>query len=142
MCLICDRLVVIKKGDFAPFVHEFKNSYLVIGEHQYFKGYCVLYHKKCIEDITDLDQEQQRIYLEELMTAAKAVKKYFNAKRINYSSLGNVVSHLHVHIFPRYEDELASKSKKDPWANADEFENFKISDDEYRDLATDLRASF
>jgi len=142
MCLICERLELIKKGSFAPFVHEFENSYLVIGEHQYFKGYCVLHHKECIEDITDLAAEEQAIFLEELMIAAKAVKKHFKAKRINYSSLGNVVSHLHFHIFPRYEAELASKSKKDPWANADEFKNYEISDEEYRSLAAELRASF
>lgn len=141
MCLICDRLELIKKGNFAPFVHEFENSYLVIGEHQYFKGYCVLHHKRCIEDITDLSSEEQRIFLKELMIAAKAVKKHFRAKRINYSSLGNVVSHLHFHIFPRYEAELVSKSKKDPWANDDEFKNFIISDDEYRVLANELRTS-
>lgn len=141
MCLICDRLELIKKGNFAPFVHEFENSYLVIGEHQYFKGYCVLHHKRCIEDITDLKSEEQTIFLKELMIAAKAVKKHFRAKRINYSSLGNVVSHLHFHIFPRYEAELVSKSKKDPWANDDEFKNFIISDDEYRVLANELRTS-
>ncbi len=142
MCLICDRLELIKKGEFAPFVHEFENSYLVIGEHQYFKGYSVLHHKECIEDITDLDGENQAIYLEELMIAAKVIKKHFKAKRINYSSLGNVVPHLHFHIFPRYEGELSSKEKKDPWANADEFKNFSLSDEEYLELAAELKTEF
>ncbi len=142
MCIICDRIKLIEKGEFAPFVHEFESSYLVIGEHQYFKGYSVLHHKECIEDITDLDEEKQRKYLEEVMIAAKAVKKHFKAKRINYSSLGNVVSHLHFHIFPRYEAELNSKEKKDPWADAHEFGNFSLSNEEYRVLAAELRKEF
>ena len=142
MCIICDRLELIKEGSFAPFVHEFESSYLVIGEHQYFKGYCVLHHKECIEDISDINGEKQEIYFRELMTAGKVIKDFFKAKRINYSCLGNVVSHLHFHIFPRYEEELNAKKKKDPWANAEEFKNFELSDQEYLDLATQLRKAF
>ncbi len=142
MCIICDRINLIKKGEFAPFIHEFESSVLVIGEHQYFKGYCVLHHKECIEDISDIDGDKQRKYFEELMIAGKVVKDFFGAKRINYSCLGNVVSHLHFHIFPRYEDELSTKDKKDPWANADEFKNFPLSDQEYLDLAAQLKKKF
>ena len=139
MCIICKRLKEIEKGTFAPFVHEFETSYLVIGEHQYFEGYCVLHHKECIADITDLDEWRQQKFFKELMIAAKAVKTHFKAKRINYSCLGNVVSHLHFHIFPRYSDELSSKQKLDPWADADKFEEFSLSDQEYRSLAAELK---
>ena len=76
------------------------------------------------------------------MTAGRVIKDFFNAKRINYSCLGNVVSHLHFHIFPRYEEELSKKEKKDPWANAEEFKNYELSDQEYLDLATQLRKAF
>ena len=140
MCIICDRVKMAKEGSFAPFVHEFDTSILVIGEHQYFQGYCVLHHKNCVSDITELSGDNQQKYFSELMEAAEAIKEVFKPDRLNFSSLGNVVSHLHYHIFPRYEEELSKKDKKDPWANAEEFSQFILTDQEYKDLASRIKA--
>jgi diadenosine tetraphosphate (Ap4A) HIT family hydrolase len=140
MCVICENINKIKSNQFSPLVSEFNSSYLILGEHQYFKGYCVLIHKECVEDITDMNSEGQSRYLSELMMAAQKIKTFFKADRINYSCLGNVVPHLHFHIFPRYKDELKAKVKKDPWANADDFIHFKLNDEENRSLAKELRS--
>ena len=67
MCIICDRVKMAKEGSFATFVHEFDTSILVIGEHQYFQGYCVLHHKNCVSDITELSGDNQQKYFSELM---------------------------------------------------------------------------
>ncbi len=39
MCLICDRIQQIKKGENPYFVKELETGYVVIGDHQHFKGY-------------------------------------------------------------------------------------------------------
>ncbi len=36
MCLICDRIELIKAGDNPYFVKELETGYVVIGDHQYF----------------------------------------------------------------------------------------------------------
>ncbi|MTV61834.1 HIT family protein, partial [Streptococcus pneumoniae] len=39
MCLICQRIDLIKKEEFPYFVKELETGYLVVGDHQYFEGY-------------------------------------------------------------------------------------------------------
>lgn len=37
---------------------------------------------------------------------AEAVFRGFTPRKLNYELLGNSVSHLHWHLFPRYDDDL------------------------------------
>ena len=39
MCLICDRINMIKEGTNPYFVKELKTGYVVIGDNQHFYGY-------------------------------------------------------------------------------------------------------
>ncbi|MDS2836880.1 HIT family protein, partial [Streptococcus pneumoniae] len=39
MCLICQRIELIKAGQNPYFVKELETGYVVIGDYQYFKGY-------------------------------------------------------------------------------------------------------
>ena len=43
MCLICDRIKMIKEDRNPYFVKELKTGYVVIGDHQHFKGYTLFY---------------------------------------------------------------------------------------------------
>ena len=48
MCLICDRIEMIKNGDNPYFVKELKTGYVVIGDNQHFYGYTLfLLSKSC-----------------------------------------------------------------------------------------------
>lgn len=39
MCFICERIGMIQKGTNPYFVKELETGYVVIGDHQHFKGY-------------------------------------------------------------------------------------------------------
>ena len=39
MCIICDRIKMIKEGKNPYFVKELETGYVVIGDNQHFKGY-------------------------------------------------------------------------------------------------------
>ena len=39
MCFICKRIEMIKNGENPYFVKELETGYVVIGDHQHFKGY-------------------------------------------------------------------------------------------------------
>ena len=47
MCLICQRIELIKAGQNPYFVKELETGYVVIGDHQYFKGYTLFLAKGC-----------------------------------------------------------------------------------------------
>jgi len=46
MCLICDRIELIKQGRNPHFVKELETGFVVIGDGQYFKGYTLFLAKK------------------------------------------------------------------------------------------------
>lgn len=60
-----------------------------------------------LTDITDLNQEKRKIFIEEINFTADAMKKYFKPERINIAMLGNVVSQLHCHIIARFKNDFA-----------------------------------
>ena len=45
MCLICDRIEMIRRGENPYFVRELKTGYVVIGDHQHFRGYTLFLYK-------------------------------------------------------------------------------------------------
>ena len=141
MCLICDRINQYKKMENPYFIFEFAHSIFVLGDHQYFDGYGVLLYKEHVRDITDLPLDIQKEFFAEVMIAGKALQKCFSPYRLNYSCLGNVVEHVHFHIFPRYEQELESVDNKNPWANSNNFNDKKISDVDAKKLALKIKDS-
>lgn len=137
MCILCER--VKEKDKSSHFVHEFKHSLLFVGEHQFFPGYCVLYLKNHQTDLALLPESVQQEFFAEVMQSANAIKKIFKPMKLNYSCLGNVVDHIHYHIFPRQSDELNKLTKKDPWANDHLFSNFQTTEANASKIASCLR---
>lgn len=45
MCLICDRIKMIKDDTNPYFVKELETGYVVIGDNQHFKGYTLFLYK-------------------------------------------------------------------------------------------------
>lgn len=130
MCLLCQRIKKLKSKEDSRFIKEFKHSYLILGDHQFFKGYSVVLLKDHIPDLVDLDPLTQAEYLSEVMTSAKAIKKTFKPYKLNYAVLGNEVEHVHFHLFPRYEEELKKEKVKHPWQNSDKFHEFVAGESE------------
>ncbi len=125
-CLICERVKSAQDGKNPTLIHEFKNSFLVLGDHQYYKGYCVLILKEHVRELHELDPEQQREMFEELMRAGRAVFEAFKPWKMNYSCYGNQVPHIHWHLFPRYESD--PDHLRQPWHNSSQFEKFPLQE--------------
>ena len=106
MCLVCDRINMIKKGTNPYFVKELKTGYVVIGDHQHFRGYTLFLCKEHRTELFHLDAETRQQYLNEMALVAEAVSNAFGAEKMNYELLGNGDTHLHWHLFPRKEGDL------------------------------------
>lgn len=108
MCLICDRIEMIKNGKNPYFVKELETGYVVIGDNQHFYGYTLfLYkHHKNKTELFHLDQTEKQKFLEEMSIVAEAVSKAFGAEKMNYELLGMGDAHLHWHLFPRKTGDL------------------------------------
>ena len=103
MCLICDRIEMIKRGENPYFVRELKTGYVVIGDHQHFRGYTLFLYKEHGDktELFHLDKAERALFMEEMTLVAQAAAKAFGAEKMNYELLGMGDAHLHWHLTPR-----------------------------------------
>lgn len=106
MCFICKRIEMIKNNENPYFVKELETGYVVIGDHQHFKGYTLFLCKEHKTELFDLKKDFKLKYLEEMSLVAEAVSMAFGAEKMNYELLGNGDTHLHWHLFPRREGDI------------------------------------
>ncbi len=59
MCLICDRIKMIKDDTNPYFVKELETGYVVIGDHQHFKGYTFFLYKDHKTELFHLEPTQK-----------------------------------------------------------------------------------
>lgn len=111
MCLVCDRIEMIKDGTNPYFVKELETGYVVIGDNQHFKGYALFLCKEHKTELFQLEKNQKVKFLNEMSIVAEAVSEAFNAEKMNYELLGNGDTHLHWHLFPRVTGDLDGYGK-------------------------------
>ncbi len=105
-CPTCEKIEAIKENKSPYFVKELETGYVVLADHQFYKGYTVFLSKEHATELHELDSVFKRRFLEEMSLVAKAVFHAFNPVKLNYELLGNTNPHLHWHIIPRYADDL------------------------------------
>ncbi len=106
MCIICDKIQMIKSGTNPYFVKELDTGYVVIGDNQHFKGYTLFLLKDHVTELFELKDDIREKFLAEMTIVAEAVEKAFGAEKMNYECLGNGDAHLHWHLFPRVNGDL------------------------------------
>ena len=72
-CLICDRIQMIKEGNNPYFVCELETGYVVLGDHQRFKGYTLFLCKEHVTELHQLTYDFKMKYLEEMALVAEAL---------------------------------------------------------------------
>jgi len=106
MCLICERIELIKQGKNPHFVKELETGYVVIGNGQYFKGYTLFLAKEHVTELHQMEYETKIKFLEEMSIVQEAVAKAFQAEKMNIELLGNGDAHVHWHLFPRKAGDM------------------------------------
>lgn len=106
MCLVCDRIEMIKNGENPYFVRELETGYVVIGDHQHFKGFTLFLCKRHETELFHLDRDFKMEFLEETSIVAEAAARAFGAEKMNYELLGMGDAHLHWHLYPRRTGDI------------------------------------
>ena len=144
-CLICERIQMIKEGKNPYFVCELETGYVVLGDHKRFKGYTLFLCKEHSTELHFLEPSFKIKYLEEMSLVAEAVYNVYKPDKMNYELLGNGDSHIHWHLFPRYNGDLGEygNNGKGPvwWLSKEEMWNpkYKPSIDELKVLTLKLK---
>ncbi len=146
MCLICDRIEMIKNGENPYFVRELETGYAVIGDHQYFKGFTLFLCKTHETELFRLDRDFKMKFLEEMSLVAQAASVAFGADKMNYELLGMVDAHLHWHLYPRKNGDLngyGNNGKGPVWwlpMNVMYADSTRLSVQELEDMKRQLKA--
>ncbi len=124
-CALCEREKLLKAGEYPYLIHEFENSWWLLGEHQYYAGYSVLLLKGHAREMTELSSQRSAAVFHELLKAQKTVERALKPHKMNLCSLGNVVDHVHWHLFPRYMSD--PQRENPPWLQMQEFATKNIT---------------
>ena len=138
-CSICERVRLWREGRNPFFIYEFEHSILIVGDHQFHRGYSLLLLKEHVRELHELEPIAQVALFQELMTAGRAVVETFKPWKMNYSCYGNVDPHIHWHLFPRYDSEPDHLNH--PWLHAAEFKEQLIDSQTARELGEKIRAN-
>ncbi len=104
-CGICAVLEAIRAGKAPKLIAELDNSYVVLGDAQFYRGYCILLAKHHASELFELPIEEARGLSDELRSVGEAIHDVVHPLKLNYACLGNLEPHIHWHVFPRYESE-------------------------------------
>lgn len=91
------------------------SGWVVIGASQFVKGYSLLLPDPVVPDLNELSLNARVKLMEEVSIVGDALLAVTGAVRINYEILGNLEPALHVHLFPRFNDEPAELRTKPVW---------------------------
>lgn len=114
MCLVCERIAAIHRGENPYFIKELNTGFVVLGDHQRFYGYTLFLYKEHISELHELELSVRMKFLEEMSLVAQAAAKAFDAEKMNCELLGNSAAHLHWHLFCRRAGDLNGYAASGP----------------------------
>ncbi len=137
-CGICGLIERIRGSSFADFIAELEHHYVILGDAQFYRGYCALLFKRHVMELHRLAPEIARSAFDEVLAVARAIDAAVHPIRLNYENLGNQEPHLHWHIFPRSADDPMRLAPV--WMRPEAERKVTLDDRERRALIESLRA--
>jgi len=106
-CGICATIDRIKAGSLRDFIAELSSCHVILGDQQFYRGYCVLFAKLHATELYLMPADAARLLFDEMRLVADAIAAVVKPWKMNYECLGNAEPHVHWHLLPRYEtDEM------------------------------------
>jgi diadenosine tetraphosphate (Ap4A) HIT family hydrolase len=127
----------IKAGAFPDFIAELKSCYVILGDQQFYRGYCVLFAKLHATELYLMPADDARLLFDEMRLVAEAIAAVVKPWKMNYECLGNSEPHVHWHLLPRYEtDEM----RHGPiWLRPESERKVTLAEDDRRSLLGSIR---
>ncbi|MEH7436829.1 HIT family protein [Neobacillus drentensis] len=79
------------------------SSILYLNRDQTHKGRCIIAFHSHKRELFELSEIELTSFMKDVSIAAEAIQKVFQADKINYAIYGDLVSHLHFHLVPKYK---------------------------------------
>ncbi len=105
-----------RAGTHPALVGRLDSGWLILGERQIFRGYCLLLPDPVVPHLNALVGAARDLFLADMARAGDALMAVTGALRINYALFGNVEPALHAHLFPRQAAEPPATRTAQPFA--------------------------
>ena len=102
-CGICSLIERCRARAFADYVAELPHSFVILGDAQFYRGYCVVLAKRHVSEVHLMPPEEARALFDETVAVGRAIALATAPLKLNYECLGNIEPHVHWHVFPRVE---------------------------------------
>lgn len=102
-------------GENSCVICRVDSGWVVIGDPQVLRGYCLLLPDPVVSDLNTLEGPVRAGFLRDMAALGDALLKVTGCCRINYEILGNLEPALHAHVIPRYADEPPDHRTKPVW---------------------------
>jgi len=79
-------------------------SQLFLFKEQSYTGRCNVVYKDHGVEFHELSDDQRNAYMRDVAKTAKAISLAFKPTKINYGAYADTLSHLHMHVVPKYKD--------------------------------------
>lgn len=113
--LIHQRVAECRAGSFPKAICRVASGWVVLGDVQFLRGYSLILPDPVVSDLNALSMEDRKVLLYEASVLGDALLALTGAVRINYEILGNLEPALHVHVFPRFDDESEELKTRPVW---------------------------
>ncbi len=100
-CLYCQHLPVL--DELMIKIADLEVSQLFLFKEQSHPGRCNVVYKDHGVEFHELSEEQRNAFMRDVAKAGNAIQKAFNPDKINYGAFADTLSHLHMHIVPKYK---------------------------------------
>lgn len=101
-CLYCQKNDTLNQLMIK--ISDLEVSQLFLFKEQSYSGRCNVVYKDHGVEFYELSEEQRNAYMRDIAKVAKAIAKAFNPSKINYGAFSDTLSHLHMHIVPKYKE--------------------------------------
>ncbi|HEY6394957.1 MAG TPA: HIT family protein [Candidatus Binataceae bacterium] len=137
-CGICALNARIRAGQFRDFIAELPKSYVILGDAQLYRGYCILFARYHATELFLMPPDEARALFDEMRSVAEAIATVVRPLKMNYDCLGNVEPHVHWHLFPRHESDDLRRGPV--WMRPERERKVELPADDHRNLIASLRS--
>lgn len=100
-CLYCQKLPVL--DELMIKIADLEVSELFLFREQSHLGRCNVVYKNHGVELHELSEQERNLFMKDVSRVANAIAKAFTPNKINYGAFADKLSHLHMHLVPKYE---------------------------------------
>lgn len=96
------------RSDWPPaddFIAECGPAKAFLHDDQFFPGWTVVILKRHATELYELDAGERAALMDAVADVSRALATVYDAVKMNYALLGNLLPHIHWHLIPRRKDD-------------------------------------